>query len=262
MAAEKSWLTSPGVGVHRAADVHQEEDAHVGLSRRSQNDLELAGVSRRLVDGLFEVKLGPHAFAREGAELPQRDLHLADIQHEVRTVGPVCARIRYRHRASTTALRADAHACWIRSVRAEGAGPAGANPAASAVVAFRLLAHPLFEQPAQLGPVEALEHGELFGGQLLARPRIAEPLLELPGEIERTRFDAPEMSSEGLVIGVEVGLGVDAERARDTVKPLQRALVQPHRKRTRESHGLLETYAHLALAQLEEERNEDHPYGG
>ncbi len=61
---------------------------------------------------------------------------------------------------------------------------------------------------------------------------------------------------EGLVERVEVGLGVDAERARHVVEAVERAVVQAHREGPREGHGLLQADFDLALAELEEERDE------
>ena len=68
------------VRVHRAADVHQEQQADVVLPRRAEDQLDLAGVPARLVDRLVEVELGRQAGARELAQPAERDPHLADVE--------------------------------------------------------------------------------------------------------------------------------------------------------------------------------------
>ena len=49
------------VRVHRAADVHQQQEPHVVAARRPEHDLDLAGVAAGLVDRLVEVELGLRA---------------------------------------------------------------------------------------------------------------------------------------------------------------------------------------------------------
>ena len=121
-----------------------------------------------------------------------------------------------------------------------------------------LLAHALLEQPPQLLEVQRLERRQLLGGQVLSHLGVAQPLLELPRQLERLALDTAEAREEGLVEGVEVGLAVDAERASHVVEPVERAVVQAHLQRAGEGHRLLEAHLDLALAQLEEKRDE-HP---
>ena len=61
-----------------------------------------------------------------------------------------------------------------------------------------------------------------------------------------------------LVEGVEIALGVDAERARHVIEAVERAVVEPQLEDAREGHRLLEADLDLALPELEEERDE-HP---
>ena len=64
------------------------------------------------------------------------------------------------------------------------------------------------------------------------------------------------MGQEGLVEGVEMGLGVDEERAGDVVEAVERALVQPFREGAPERDGLLGPDGDLPLPELVEERDE------
>jgi len=131
---------------------------------------------------------------------------------------------------------------------AEGARAAGADPTVSAVVALLLLLEPLFEELPQRFGIELLQHRQLLGRQLLAHPRVSQPLLELLRELDGLRLDALEAREIGLVEGIEVGLAVDAYGARDVVEAVERAVVKAHLERARERHGLLEANLHLALA--------------
>ena len=186
LAAEKSWLTSSACGSIEPPTSIRRSTRTFGFLRRAQHDLELARVARRLVDRRVEVELELVALARERAELAERDLDLAHVEHEVGAVRPVVARVGDGHRAASAALRAHAHPRGVRPVRAEGARAAGANPAVAAVVALLLLLQALLEELAQLLEVEVLEHRELLGREVLAHLRVAQPLLELLRELDAT----------------------------------------------------------------------------
>ena len=226
------------------------------MLRGSQDDLELTGVAGGLVDGGLEVELELVALAREGPELAERDLDLAHVEHEVRAVRAVGARVGHGHRALSAALGPDAHPRGVGAVGAEGARAARANPPVAAVVPLLLLLEALLEElPQRLG-VEVLEHLELLGREALAHLRIAQPLFELLRELRRLRLHALEAREVRLVEGVEVRLGVDADRAGHVIEAVERAVVQAHLERLREGHRLLEADLHLALAELVEKRDE------
>src|SRR5690606_22294294 len=99
------------------------------------------------------------------------------------------------------------------------------DPAVAALVALLLLGEALLEEAAELGRIERLEHGPLLVGEEREPRRIGEPALDLVGDHEAEALDALEGGPEGLVEGVELGLGVHEERARDVVEALEGALV-------------------------------------
>ena len=142
------------VRVHRAADVHEQDHADVGLLGRAHRNLELAAVFRGLGDGLVEVELDVRPHARERAELAERHFDLPHVEHEVGPVRLVATRVGHAERAASSAVRADTKARWMRAARAEGASAAGSDPAVAAVVSLLLLAQALLEKLAELIEVE------------------------------------------------------------------------------------------------------------
>ncbi len=247
--------------IHRAADVHEEQDPDVRFPRGAKDDLELARVLRRRVDRPVDVELELRPFALERAQLSERDLHLAHVEDEVRAVRLVPARVGDRHRAPSAPLRADPDAARMRAVRAERARPAGPDPAIPSVVALLLLLHPLFEELPERLHVDRLEHLALFVGELAPVPRISEPLVELLQEVRPHPLDPAEVMAEGLIEGVEVALPVHAERAGHVVEAVEGAVVEPHHERAGEGHRLLGPHLHLLGAQLEEEGDERRAHG-
>ena len=200
--------------VHRAAHVHQQEHAHVRLARRAQHDLELARVLRRLVDGLVEVELELGALAVERAQLAERDLDLPHVEHEVRAVRAVDARVGDRHRAPAAALGPDAHAA-SGACRCAPKGLVPPVPIQRLPPSWRSFCSRRRSSKRRRSSSRssvwsaASSSGEssrrIFGS--------LQPLLELLHELERLALDALEAREERLVERVEVGLAC-ARRAR------------------------------------------------
>ena len=63
--------------VHRAADVHQQQDLHLVVALGNELDVEKAGVGRRAVDRVVEVEFQLRTLAREAAQAAQRHLDVA-----------------------------------------------------------------------------------------------------------------------------------------------------------------------------------------
>src|SRR5262249_27623348 len=156
------------------------------------------------------------------AQPAQRDLDLADVEHEIRAIGLEAPRVRDAHRASASAFRPDAQAARVGALGAERARPSGADPAISTVVPFLLLAEPLLEEPAQLFHVDRLEHGELLRRQIATLEWVGKPLLDLVEEFQARGLNAAKVAEERLVERVEVCLAVHAERARDVIETVER----------------------------------------
>src|SRR5262249_7194587 len=98
----------------------------------------------------------------------------------------------------------------------------------------------------------------LLRGPLTGRlsGRVPQPLQQLLGQRLSLLLDALEVGEEGLVERVEVGLGVDAERARHVVEALEGAVVQSRLERAGERERLLRPHRDHAPPQLVEEPNE------
>src|SRR5262249_18016789 len=143
------------------------------------DDLELAERPRRSVDGGFDVELLLEALTRELAELPQRDLDLPDVEHEVRTIRTVFAGVGHADCAGTTLAgrisRADAHAGGILSVISKRARTARADPLVAALVTLLLLPEALFEKLAHLLGRQLLKRGYLLRRERLENLRIFQP---------------------------------------------------------------------------------------
>ncbi len=193
----------------------------------------------------------------ERPQLPERDLDLPDVEHEVGAIAFVTTCVGHGHRAPTAALRAHAYAVRIGAVRAERARPAGPDPAIAAVVTLFLLFHALLEELAELLHVELLEHVELVGRELTSVLRILQPVFELVQDLDCDRRNTPKMAGKCLIERVEVGLAVDAERAGNMVEAVERRLMKVERERPRERHRLLRADLELAAPELVEERDDD-----
>src|SRR5207247_11236000 len=90
----------------RSSDLRPHVDVEVGLSRRA-------------VDGIFQVEFLRRAFAGELSEPAQGDLDVPRAELDRVVEVAVLARVPDLHRAAVArALLADAHALWIVSVGA------------------------------------------------------------------------------------------------------------------------------------------------
>ncbi len=208
-SAVSSWLTGSKYGIHRAADVHQQEEPHVVLPRRAEHHLDLAGVAAGLVDGLVEVELGRDAGARQLAQAAQRDAHLADVEGDV---GAVVAEAPLARRPSSPSARRPGRRRGCRS----GAAPPWPNgerppvPTQRLPPSWRSFCSASVSRKRRISSSErqALERGELLGGQLREVLRILQPLEHLVGDVVERALDAVEDAREDAVVGVEVGLAL------------------------------------------------------
>src|SRR5206468_849819 len=153
-------------------------DLDAVAARRPEHDLELAGVLAGLLDRVVEIELFQRALATEPAQVAQRHVDLANVEHDVAPVLLEHPLIRDGHRAAP-ATTADAHAGRVRPARAKWRRAAGADPAVALVVALFLLLEALLELGAQLLEVELTERLALLLGQALERLRVHQPLLQL-----------------------------------------------------------------------------------
>jgi hypothetical protein len=192
------------IRIHRAADVHEQQHTDVVLPRRAEDQLDLAGVATRLVDGLVQVELGLRAGPGELAEALQRHAELADVERDVGAVVTEAALLGHLHGRAAPALPADADPRRVLAAVAVGRLAAGADPAAAAVVALVLLRERLEELPHELVRREALQRGQLLGREIREVLRVAEPVEQLLRElVAESAFDALEDLREDAVVGVE-----------------------------------------------------------
>jgi hypothetical protein len=245
-----------GVGVHRAADVHHEDDARVGAPRGAGHDLELACVLRRSVDRLLEIELALGALAREGPQLAKGELDLPHVEDDVAAVALVGARVGRLDRASSSGMFAHAQAARVYPLPSERRSASRSDPSVSAVVPLFLLAQALLEKALQLGEIEGLEQRALFVGELGALGGILQPCQELVGDCLGVGVDAAKVGGERYVERVEVCLAVDEDRACEEVEAVERAVVEAHRHGARQGHRLLRADRHLVLAKLVEKLDE------
>ncbi len=242
------------VRVHRAADVHEQQQADVVAARRAEDQLDLAGVAAGLVDGLVEVELRLLSLAGELAQAAQRDLHRAHVERVVGAVVLEAALLGDLHRRAALALAADADAGRMLAAVPERRLAAGADPLVAAVVALVLLLQALQEAAHQLVGGQLLEPGPLLGRQLGEVLRILQPLHHLLGDVvAELPLDALEDAREDPVVGVEVGLALDQAGAPEVVEAQQAAAVQSLLERAQERLPLLDGDRHAFVAQAVEE---------
>src|SRR5690554_1656985 len=148
--------------IHRAADVHHQDDAGIAPAGRARDDLDLTGVRGRRVDGRLKIELIFGALTDKSAELSEGDLNLPCIKREVVSEPAVHPGVRDLHRAPSAALSADADALWRLARMPKRARAAGADPFISAVVPLGLLLKPLFEEAFELFEIERFDEFPLL----------------------------------------------------------------------------------------------------
>ena len=249
------------VRVHRAAGVHQQQHPHLVAALPAPLDVEQAAVVGRRLDGGVEVELvGRQLVAgREVAQAAQGQLELAHAQGGVGAVALVAALLGHLDRGAAPSLAAHPHAARVHARVPEGRGAAGADPLRAAVVGLGLLAQPLLELAHQLVQVQVAEGGgelgPLLGAQAQRRQRVQQPLPHLVGDLDG-RLDAAEGVGEGLVVLVEVGLGLDQHRAAQVVEAGEVAAGEAFGERLHEREPLGDRHGHAVGAQEEEELGE------
>ena len=249
------------VGVHGAADVHEQQHLDGVLAALAPDEAETAGVAGRLLDGLVEVELVGDAFVARGelAKAPQGELELPHADLLVGAVAAVAALTGDLDGGPVAALAAHADAAGVEARVAEGAGAAGADPVVAAVVGLGLLLEALLEHPLERLQVQVLERGgqqpALLVGEAGHRQRVREPVPDLVVDLHR-RLDALEHGRERLVVLVEVRLGLDQDAARDRVELVQAGRHEAHGEPAHEREPLRDRDRHPVEAQQEEEVGE------
>ena len=228
-----------GVGRHAAADVHEEEELHVVAPRRAPDELEVTGVLAGLVDGLVEVEFETLTITPEVAELSEGDLNLTDVKDEIASIGAIAPIHGDLGCASGTTLAADTDPCWVLSAVAKGRGTAGPDPPIASRVTLLLFSEALCEEFSERVEVEGGEGRELFIAEVSSRRGIGEPGFELVRELEAVALDTLENDAEGLVVGVEVRLAVDQDRAAEVIEGREAAFVKPRSEGSEEGDPLL-----------------------
>src|SRR5204862_7773925 len=138
------------VGIHRAANVHQQEEPDVVLPRRTEDELDLAGVAAGLVDRLVQVELAREPRPRELSKAAECDPHLPDVERLIGAVVGEAPLLGDLHGGARARLPADTDPGRVGAVVAVGRAPAGPDPAVAAVVALGLLAERLEETAHEL----------------------------------------------------------------------------------------------------------------
>ena len=243
------------VRIHRAADVHQQQQPQVVAALGAEHQFDLAGVLAGLVDRAVEVEFALRPGARELPQAAQRDARLADVERAVGAVVREAALLGDLHRRAILARPADTDPGRVLAAVAVRRAAAGADPAPAAVVALGLLRERLQELPHQLVARELLELRALFVGQLAEVLRVLQPLEQLVLDVERT-FDALEHLQERAIERVEVGLALHQHAARKVVEALQAGPVQPLRERVEQQQPLVRADRHALVAKLVEEIDE------
>ena len=83
MGSRKESLRQPGVGCHRATDIHQQQQLDVVSSLGSEDKFKLAGVAGGRLDRLFQVEFFTPSLPGKFPQVPERDPHLSHIQDPI-----------------------------------------------------------------------------------------------------------------------------------------------------------------------------------
>lgn len=208
LAGREQLLADLNVGVHRAADIEQDQQLHRVAPLRSHLNVEQASIARGVVDGAVDVQFVRRALTGELAQAAQGDLDVARTEFDLIVEVLVFALVPDLHRlALAFAGIADADAFGVVAAGAERAGAAGTDPLVAAGMAFLLLFETLLELLDQLvQPAEGLDLRTLLVRQaaleLLAQPVFGDQRFEVLVEI----LQALEVGTEGPVELVEVAL--------------------------------------------------------
>src|SRR5438132_2778442 len=141
------------VRVHRAADIEEQQHLHAVAAFGYEVQIEPARILRRPFDRRIEIELFRHAFAREAAQAPQRDLDVARVQlYRVVEIAERALVPDFHCAAAASAFLTDADALGVVAIGAERARSRGADPFRAALVARALLAEPGLQRFHQLVP--------------------------------------------------------------------------------------------------------------
>ncbi len=98
-------LAQPDMRIHRAADVEEQQHLDAVAPLRDEMQVEVARIRRGALDRAVHVELLGHAFAREAAQLAQRDLDVARVELDVAVEIPEAALVPHLDRAAVAAAR-------------------------------------------------------------------------------------------------------------------------------------------------------------
>src|SRR5690606_2194545 len=219
-AGTEQFLADLDVGVHRTADVQQQQELDRVASLRAHLDIAQTAVLRGVVDGAVEIALFGRAFTCELAQATQGDLDVARAQLDLIVEVLVFALIPHLGGlALALAGIADANAFRVVAAGTERAGTAGTDPLVAAGVLFLLLLEAFLELLDQLvQTTEALDlRFFLFAQQafeFLAQPFLGDHRLDMFVEV----FQTLEVGTEGPVELVEVTFVLHQNRARQVIE--------------------------------------------
>ena len=201
----EQFLADFDVAIHRAADIEEDEHAHLVAALGPHLDVEIA-LFGGAADGAGHVQLFGRALADPFAQAAQGDLDVAGAELDGVVEVLVLALVPDLDRlAVATLVLADADAFGMIAVGAEGRGAAGADHLVAALVALLLLLHALGERLHEL--VEAA-HGLDLRLLLLGEEFLADLFQPLGGDVGRADavhlFQALEDVTEHLVEPVDV----------------------------------------------------------
>ncbi len=251
------------VGVHGAADVHQQQQAHVVAPWRPEHELDLAGVLAGLVDRLVEVELGLFTGSRQVSQAPQRHAQLTEIEGDVGTVILEPSLLGDLHRRTALGGAADADARGMLAVVPKGRLASRSHPAVAAVVPLRLLAQRFQKTLHELVRAQPFQLRQLFGRQVGKVLRVAEPLEDAFRDLVAHRpFDPFEHAREDAIVGIEVGFALDQAGAAKMVEAEQGGTMQSLLHGAQECLPFLDGDGNALFAQAVEEIEKHLETGG
>src|SRR5438445_735263 len=225
-------------------------------ARWPHRDLQLAAVSRGLVDGGLDIELVQRALAHERAQAAQDDLDLPRIQRHVGTEIPEAPFRSHLQGAPPARRLPDLDPGRVDPSTAVRRRTGRPHPAVASVVPLALLGEASAQPLARFDEIDPLEQLALQLRELPLRGGLLQPLQQLVGERERIVGYAAEVMRERAIEGVQVLLAVHTKRTRDLVEAVQRSPVQPQAQSLRQRERFLRPDLHAALAQLVEEGHE------
>jgi hypothetical protein len=245
------------VGVHRSADVEEQQDLDAVAPLGLQLQVEPAGIACRPGDRAIEIELLGNAFACKAPQPAQRDLDVAGVELDVVIEVAECPLVPDLDGGPGPAsLLPDAYAFGVVAVCAEWTRAAGADPFAAALMALALLGKPLPECLHQLvEPAQRLDRPP-FVLRKVPDEFPAQPVL---GDVRagfEQRLYAIEVRAEREVETVEMLLVLYQAGARENVEVIDRARHDPRFECLEQRQELPRRYRQPERLQVQEEIDE------